>query len=281
MKVLNLPGGGTKFVGIVTLAKRVIYSFKPDVITGISAGAIAAVPVAMGLWDCVEIGLRIKLEDFFDISPVTDKGKIRLTKALITHGSLGVQNVGRIVKRLITKEVYQQYLVGDYPTCYVQAVSTSGERRVWNLKECSYEEYLQAVAASAAIPLFTQGVWIDGVEYYDGGLRDVTMSQWVLDNLHPTEVVSIFAKPERELMLPVKLPRIKLLRMLELQLRIVDILMQEGRSDTAAMERLQVSTTQYFLPNILTSTYDTDPARLIDLYKEALLLKPQYRVSKD
>ena len=53
------------------------YGYKPKYITGISAGSILAVPIALGLYDEIkEFVTNFTLDDIFDIKPVNSKGDL-------------------------------------------------------------------------------------------------------------------------------------------------------------------------------------------------------------
>ncbi|NNE78026.1 MAG: patatin-like phospholipase family protein, partial [Pricia sp.] len=50
MRHLGISGGGTKIAGLFGVAESIIYDrgYMPEVISGISAGAILALPLALG-----------------------------------------------------------------------------------------------------------------------------------------------------------------------------------------------------------------------------------------
>jgi len=158
MKILNISSGGTKFIGLVTASRQILKHYTPDIITGVSAGAIASVPCALGYFDeCIDRGLALTLDDMFSISPVKKSGNVRLTRALFKHGSFGEQKIDKLLGSLITEELYYQYQDGNYPTCLVQTVNRkTKEIKVWNLKstKLDYTDYLNIVSASAAIPIW-------------------------------------------------------------------------------------------------------------------------------
>lgn len=103
----------------------------------------------------------------------------------------------------------------------VSAVSmTSGKLRTWNEKSVSHD----AIVASASFPLAFQPVVLDGEEYLDGGLRDVTpISQAIA--MGATELDIIMCQPEG--MEPIKKSKWKILKMFDLAKRVIGILMDE------------------------------------------------------
>lgn len=290
MKILNLSSGGTKFIGIIGKAQEVCKTYKPDVITGVSAGAIASVPIALGMWDSLVFkGLNLTLDDMFRVSPVNSKGEIRLTKSLFTHGSLGEQRVQELIAEFITPELYDEYKYGKYPACYVQTVERkSKSKHIWNLKSnLPYKKFLDIVAASAAIPVYTQGVWIDSKEHYDGGLKDVIVNtNWIIDTLEPSEMITIYSLPEEDYVTPsndkIKLAHkwLKFLRLGGLLTDVFEILLEESRITDGISERLlcknKIKLTQYYLPRVLEGFYDVDSLKLQILYKKSKETPPTY-----
>ena len=53
MKIYNLSGGATKIGGLFAKSERIIkeFGYKPDIISGVSSGALLALPIALGKWD--------------------------------------------------------------------------------------------------------------------------------------------------------------------------------------------------------------------------------------
>jgi len=91
MKHLGISGGGTKIGGLFGAAEVLMQEkgFQPDYISGISAGAILSVPLAMRKFDVVrKLVLNISLKDFFSQKPVTKKGNFNIPRVVqnITAG---------------------------------------------------------------------------------------------------------------------------------------------------------------------------------------------------
>lgn len=287
MKVLNLSSGGTKFIGIVGAAKKVLASgFKPDVITGVSAGAVAAVPVALDMWDdMIHKGLNLELSDMFKVAPITNNGSLRFNTCLITKGCFGISRIDELISEFISFKKFQEYKFNDkYPECYVQTVRMSTRaKHVWALKSLNYKLFLNVVAASAAIPIYTQGIWINDQEHYDGGLRDSTVSWWVLENLNPTEIVSIYSKSpynKPDNTKDTHSPGFKYV--FKTISKTIECLVEEGMLNDAELEReicksKNIKLTQYMLPNVMKNYYDTDKSRLKELYSKSQTLDPVWQ----
>lgn len=210
MKGLSLSGGSTKIAGIagaaIEICKR--HNYKPDYITGISAGAILAVPLALGLYDDIRyITQNLTLSDVFSIKPVTKKGKVSfrgIMRLIRGKESLGEQcNLTETIKKVVTKDLFDKYKRGDFAKVYIGATDMStGIMKYYNIKSMSYNEYLKVVNASASIPFFTESVKIQnfGRQPYhlmDGGLRDSIGSHWLMRNKNIKEHISVYSRPEK------------------------------------------------------------------------------------
>ncbi len=96
--VLNLSGAATKIPGLAGAADYIynVAGFRPTDITGISSGALLAVPVAMRKWDVLrEISQTFTLDDIFSIKPVNEDNKITARakfRALTGKSSFGKQD---------------------------------------------------------------------------------------------------------------------------------------------------------------------------------------------
>ena len=77
MKHMGISGGGTKIAGLFGIAESIIYDrgYIPDVISGISAGAILALPLALGKrQEIKDQVLNLEMDDFFSTSPIKKNG---------------------------------------------------------------------------------------------------------------------------------------------------------------------------------------------------------------
>src|SRR5687768_7230011 len=130
MKHLGISGGGTKIAGLFGVAETLMIekNFKPDVISGISAGAILSLPLALGKFDEVKkMVLSFTLKDFFSDPPVKENGKFTmgaLWRVVTGKPYLGKQeNLEKKLKAMISKEEFESYQIDNSkPTCIVGAV---------------------------------------------------------------------------------------------------------------------------------------------------------------
>ncbi|MCI0751031.1 MAG: patatin-like phospholipase family protein, partial [Flammeovirgaceae bacterium] len=213
MKHLGISGGGTKISGLFGAAEVLLKEkgFKPDVISGISAGAILSVPLALGKFEEVkDIVLNLTLDTFFSKKPVRSNGSFHpmaIVRAIFGKPYLGKQgNLEKTIRKVVSEEEFNRYKNDPtLPACIVGAVDfITGHRYYFNLKNVSYKEYPRMVNASSSIPIFTSGIQlpIDGkpAYLYDGGVRDHIASHYVLAESEFkdrfTESVSIFSRPE-------------------------------------------------------------------------------------
>lgn len=204
MKQLSLSGASTKISFIAGAAIEILKNkqYRPDVIIGISAGAILTVPLALGLYDEIaKVVKNFSLDDIFSIKPITTKGGfsiIGILRLLFGKSSFGEQeHLKDLLSKIITKELFEKYVSGDYPTIFIGAVDfKSGSRTYFEIKKLSYLDYLDAIMASSSIPGFVESVEIGGNYYYDGSVRDYIGSHWGFENLDITENISIYSRPE-------------------------------------------------------------------------------------
>lgn len=286
MKHLGISGGGTKIAGLFGVAETLLVekNFKPDVISGISAGAILSLPLALGkLAEVKKLVLDFELEDFFSERPVKENGKFTLGalwKVITGKPYLGKQ--GALEKRLrevVSPAEFQAYQNDlTKPACIVGAVDfITGGRRFFNLKNVTYEQFPKVVNASSSLPIFTMGIKMKAegqdVYLYDGGVRDHIATAYILSESEfkdkITESVSIFSRPEDFKVLPKDFDDKNVISILS---RYVDITNVEvSKNDEYFLDEIcrqkNIVNRKFFLPRVLNSVYDTDPARLRQIYE--------------
>lgn len=285
MKHLGISGGGTKIGGLFGVIETLFAKgFLPDIISGISAGALLSLPVAMGKFDETrELVKNITLDDFFSQKPIKENGSLTLGavwKATNGKPYLGKQeNLEKKIRSVISENDFKKYKKESmYPVCIVGAVDfITGSRKFINLKNIDYEAFPKVVNASSSLPVFTNGIKIkiDDIDtyLYDGGVRDHIATAWVLDESEfkdkITESVSVFSRPEDYKVLPSKFNDKNIIKILE---RYVDITNVEiSKNDEFMLDKIckakNIRNTKLFLPRIMKSTYDTNRERLLLMYK--------------
>jgi len=306
MKHLGISGGGTKIVGLFAAAEVIIRekNYKPDIISGISAGAILSVPLAMRMWDKMHAMLNdLKLDAFFNVLPVKPDGGFRpchTIKQIVTGKHyLGEQrNLEESLSKVITQVDFTNYKTDStFAACVVGAVDfLHGERVYINLKQVSYENFLSIVNASASLPVFTPGIEhapindFEGVRrpkegdrlmLFDGGVRDHAPTLRMLESTqwNITETCTLFSRPEtNEILKPSAKDNTFPKNILEVLNKFVDITNTEISKDDERLEKdflfahpNIIDHGRYFLPAIMNGVYDADPSRLKQLFNAGQL----------
>jgi predicted acylesterase/phospholipase RssA len=292
--VLNLSGGGTRIVGIGAAAINLIQrGYRPDVITGVSAGSYLALPLAMGkhreasqLMDAISADM---LTVMFDPSPVNRKGG--LTKSAIWNAATGKPYLGKQRKSL--EAIRQIVSASDFlswrtdpasPEVWVLAVDyISGSRIFENLKDWDYEDALSLILASGSIPVYTEAVEmiVAGKRrlMFDGGVRSHIACREILDQYPGSigQMVSVYSrpkdyrdeKPEDWNMADISTPLFRTFDVVSIE----NSKSCEWAEEFLSMQR-GINLERVFLPGIMTGPYDADPARLRAL-KQAAVLEAQ------
>lgn len=208
MKLLNISGGATKAIQLAVASIEVYKRWKPDIIAGVSAGAIIALPLALGMFDLlIQESLDIKPDEMFKVRPTNKKGKITLhgwmraisgviqTKETDKY-SFGIQDTRHFIKNFITEEMFNSYKANkELPDILVLTVNvTYGCPIVYNLKTLNYLQAIEAIEKSCHIPIMTDAI----EDEVDGGLWAHCPEWYLLHNniLKPSEVISIYSREE-------------------------------------------------------------------------------------
>jgi predicted patatin/cPLA2 family phospholipase len=280
LKVLNLSGAATKIAGLAGAAYYTFndYGYRPDIITGISSGAILTLPIALRKWDVLnEMVKNFTLGDIFDLPPVNEENKVRFTayiRAAIGKSSFGTQNnLPKTLSKVITEKDFERYQKGNYPDCYIGSVDfKSGSRHITNLKDknVSYCEFLMLVNASASIPLAVEPVRYKDMLLYDGGTRNHILSGWVLRNFEDIEEnISIYSRPKDYYgLLDPTWNDNNLINVFQryTDISVIEISKRDEREETYLTEKKNIDTKQIFIPSVIKELYDTDHDKLTMLY---------------
>ena len=275
MKHVGISGGGTKIVGLygACLALK-DNGFKPDVLSGISAGAILAVLWATDKLRQAEPILNGLTQDtFFHYRPTNWRAIVS-----VILGDTGLADQSKVkdqLKNLISVNDWNDYTFGEGPACWVGSVDlVTGKRKYMNLKFVTYEHMLELVLASASIPVFTKGVNFMRAFLVDGGVRDHSPTPWVLKNSPGIKTtVSIYSRPKNYQLRTWKPEGRSLKKVLSVLSRTIDVMNVEiSKGDEFLEDTIceleQIDQVKIFLPSILKDVYDTDPERLAQLYAE-------------
>lgn len=315
LKHLGISGGGTKIAGLFGAAETIIFdkNYRPEIISGISAGAILAVPLAMSMHHpdirqkIKEKVLNLQQGDFFNRPPVNEDGSIRkinaLVKVIFGAQSLGEQeNLKKTISEIIGRQEFGRYVNDSkYPVCIVGTVDFyTGKRFYFNLKKVGYEHFLEFVNASGSIPIFTPGYATSDQLFdfenetsryphhllFDGGVRDHSPTAKILESAEYRnkikENVTIFSRPAKadEILNPDDFQGNK--DIVKILARYVDITNaevskndEEREAELANILKLAFHRTIY-LPRVLRDVYDINPQKLRELYNAGKLAVEQY-----
>lgn len=295
MKHLGLSGGSTQIPELVRSAHDIIedFGYRPNIISGVSSGAITAIITAMaihnpGIWrDAKHLSTNFKMSDFFDKCPVNDKGQFtftgltRLFRNLALNAdkrgvkSLGVQNVRKVLGKIITEDHFKEYKSDEkYAEVFVLAVE-AGKMKVkdFSLKSArNYNEFMLMIGASCAIPFTTQPIKIHNKYYYDGGIRYHNPSPFVLNNVFGiTHNISVYSRAETMDEFNQFDWSQNLVKTLAYSTRALSMGVSEGNhyEEVEVCRKLGVKRKSVFLPAGLGHLYDVTPEQLQRLYEEA------------
>ena len=279
MKKLHIgfSGGGTKIVGLYGVAEILSKKYRPQVVSGVSAGAVIAllwVTKTLHRISVRELILNLDLDTFFNQKPVTKKGKLswRAYWNLIRGKDyLGRQDrlVDQMCKVINEKDWHDYLNDKKAPDCWVGMVDIRHGSRVYaNLKDYDRKTAFNLVLASSSIPVFIPPVEFQGMLLVDGGNRDHSPSAWIL-NKYRGQIganISVYTRPDNYALS--RYDRRGLLRAL---FRTIDIFNVEVSKMDEFMERTiaedyQIDSRLLFLPSIMKDPYDVDRDRLKALY---------------
>ena len=278
MKIFNISGGATKVGGLFAKAERIIkeFGYKPDIISGVSSGALLALPIALGKWDeTKQLVTNITLEHIFDNSPVSKKGKITfkgLWRLLMGKPSFGTQNnLRKTLSKLITKDDFNNYINGKYPKVFIGVTNfNSGCFELIDVQNLDYEEYLNYTVASTSIPFAVEAVEIDSEFYFDGGILHHTCTTEVIRKYKSkiTHCITVFSRPRNvnlsyDLFNQIDITQVakQYEKISTTYASIVDQIVEKELCTQYKIKNIQV-----FCPSVLKSLYDVDPVRLKELY---------------
>lgn len=281
MKLLSGCGASTRGAGVGACLVESAKRFDFDLFIGVSYSAVVAIPLAMGMYeDILKESASLTHNKFFKVSPMTKKGGLsfagfrRVVSSIFApkkYHSFGLQDVQPLLKKFVTKEIFEQYKKGDYPIVYVAAVcAETQEPVIWNVKELDYDTYLKAVSASSRIPVWTQLQKIGDLHYYDGGVTDTNASVLLFDKYNISEVISIYPRPKN--FEGKKVPQVK--GVVGAINWTIDTMLKNVSHNDSLVEVLEcedrgIKLKQIFLPYVLDNLYDVDKTKLLKLQQIA------------
>ena len=284
-KLLSMSGGGTKIAGIIGAVRRILRDNNFSTIVGVSAGAIMTPLVAAeqlgfnGIETAKSFVLKdLKPESFLSYNP---KGRFfplsfKALRQLLT-GAQGLATMQPLADRLslTLTPIWDSLQVG--PDMYAAAVDIhTGERVIQHLNPMSLDQAINAIVASASIPVFTVPIG----NLLDGGIRDHSAAKPLI--LGHDEVHSVFTRPqEGPKFLPLEKPDMVRILMRTIDIMSAEISLSDESSERSACDVLGMPYTAYYMPQIMQSVYDTDPYRLMALEASAYTMADKTIVAKN
>lgn len=279
---LSISGGATKISGLFGAAEVLMsdYGIMPNYISGISAGAILSLPLALGKYEQIrEQVTSIDLSDFFSQPPVNERGGISfwsVWNVITGRNYLGrMDNLYDTLRSNVSRQEFEAYRKDKtLPEVVVMAVDIKeGQRHYRNLKDCKYDEMLDWVVASSSIPGYVNPITIDSMMMYDGGLRDHSIGHYLMSRFDMDEHYSIYSRP-RDIYRDFSDSGRTYKNVLQVHERTLEMLLAEISENDQYKEHLVsrqkgIRNTQIFMPRVLQSQYDVDNGRLTELYHAA------------
>lgn len=146
-------GGGAKgFTHIGAMMAFETFGLKPEIISGVSAGAVAAVLYASGLTP------QEMMECFEEYDSFRDYTELTIPKA----GLMKIEKFGKLIDSWISVKNLEDL---NIPTVVCATDLDAGKSVGW-----SKGEIVPRVLASCSIPIIFKPVNINGVNYVDGGV---------------------------------------------------------------------------------------------------------------
>lgn len=280
---LSLSGGSTKISGIAGAALTVMreYSYEPTHITGISAGSILSLPLALKKYDIVEdLSQNFKFDDVFNFKPVNEKGNITfggIVRISTGRESLGKQDrLNKTLSKIITKSLFREYKTNDkYPIIYVGMIGyKTGSRKYYNLKQCSYDMALEAINASSSLPVMVESRKFNSEFWFDGGVRDHLGSHWLMEKFKNKikEHISIYSRPKDYNIKDLEWEPKNALKVLE---RTLDIMhLEKSKNDEwkedILSDKYNIKNTKIFLPIVSKGMYEFNRKKLKEWFKKGV-----------
>lgn len=201
MKALAISGGSTKIGFLAGAAIELCKRNDYQIVTGISAGSIISLLLAIGEFDLLkESILPIDTPNFFKHEPLNDKNNITLSA--IWRVITGKPSLAEFTLESLIKNIYQSThhirLQESGKIVKVGASNLNLKRIEYcDITKVDYELALKWVVASCSIPVTTEPVKIGNFFYVDGGVLEHIGGLEAIDS-GATSLDLVFSRPENE-----------------------------------------------------------------------------------
>jgi predicted acylesterase/phospholipase RssA len=279
MKVLSISGGSTKISGLAAASITCMRNgYCPNIIGGISAGAILALPLAMRKFDIIEREvLNFNLNSIFEHKPIGKWGGFSFRSILsILKGERGLTNMNPLKLKLQELIPYEEWKIWQIETkikVYVGTVDfVTGKRHMHLLNKLSYWEVIDLIVASASVPLYVGPTSFRGMQLLDGGVRMHNPGNWFLSKMNNiSEMISIYSRPQKIILDDNWKPK-NAIQILDRYVTIanIEISKKDELLETLLAQKNGTKLTQIFLPSVMKGLWDTDKQRIKQLWLEGL-----------
>lgn len=277
MNHLGISGAGFAIPGIAGASVNLLQQgFKPDIISGVSSGAILAFlyTFAENPIDIIENDIvNFSTKDVFKNEPINNKGKLTFRSIwnLLTKGYLSDnEQLKKTLMKYVSEKTFNSKKNNfETPKCLVLCVDiSSGKRIVKNLNDLSYSDAVSTVVASTSIPIITKPLKTDNMILFDGGIRNHILTEYIFDIYDIKNSYSVFSRPS-DCFNP-KHPD-KLKSSISILMRTIEIMQyeisksDEQLADLKAKEK-GINNCNIFLPRVLDNIFENDKSKLKELY---------------
>jgi predicted acylesterase/phospholipase RssA len=277
--IFNMSGGGTQIGSLAAHAYNLIEkeNIYPNIITGVSAGALLTLSVYLRKWESIEnMVTNFSKKSIFDIEPKINLRSI--IRVLRKKPSLGTQNNLKKTLMEISPEkdfnLFKEHYKKGLIKLYIGKVDMNSKEFIMvDLGLLTYDEFLKEVITSATIPVAVPPVIKNNRYYYDGGLINHVCSYPVRLKYEGQikAVITAYSRPR-------KLPfdsNHKAVDITQPALDSYELIMFSNSKKDEIIEKdyclnKKIPLVQMFSPKVMKNTYDADPIRLKQLYYTVL-----------
>ena len=265
-KLLSISGGATEIANLAGCAIGIMRGYNPDIFAGVSAGAILALPLALGKLHLIESLVKdFSLDDIFDKDPFGRNGGVSLNGALrVVSGRPSLGSMAALADTL-SSVVSEKEFKTLKKEVYVAATNYSkGEQTVFKLNDLDYSTAINAIVASASIPIITEPVRIGGDLFFDGGILDHNIANKVLtDRAGITHARTIYVRdPQSDWRITNIFSVIKK----TISLMTKEISVSDETIERKICKEKGIDYRTYILESQMKSLFDTDPDRLLSSF---------------
>ena len=196
-RALVISGGGSKGAFAGGLAQKLYEKgHRWNNYYGTSTGALLNTLIPLGEFDELKnIYTNVYNRDIFDKPPFTQKGKLKIFRA-IWRAINGRTSIGRArkLRKLIastyTEQKHDKVLIKGKVICSCVTNFSRGRVEYGYNTEHDYETFVDYIFASASVPIAMDLVEINGYEYMDGGVMEhVPLQQAIKDGADEVDVI--------------------------------------------------------------------------------------------